>query len=72
MCVCAFFLYVYALLSSCHCLICTIVTLKLCTCWVEVNYIPFFKAHFLVCLETINMLYFALKSERDQKNGRNV
>ena len=50
-CVCAFFLDVYEILSSCHCIICTIVTLKLCTCWVEENYTAFLKVpHLLVCL----------------------
>ena len=44
-----FFLNVYEILSSCHCIICTIVTLKLRTCCVEVNCIAFLKdAHLLV------------------------
>ena len=46
-----FSLNVYEILSSCHCITCTIVTLKLRTCCVEVNYIAILKvAHLLVCL----------------------
>ena len=52
-------------ISSCHCIICTIVMLKLRTCCIEVNYIAVLKvAHLLVCLETINMKFFALKRTR--------
>ena len=52
--VCIFFFFsylnVYEILSLCHCIICTIVTLKLRTCCVEVNYIAFLKvAHLLIC-----------------------
>ena len=43
-------LNVYEILSSCHCIIYTIVTLKLRTCCVEVNYIAFLKVdHLLIC-----------------------
>ena len=48
--VCIFFSYlnVYEILSSCYSIICTVVTLKLRTSCVEVNYIAFLK-------ETVNM-----------------
>ena len=47
-----FSLNVYEILSSGHCITCTIITLKLRTCCVEVNYIiAILKvAHLLVCL----------------------
>ena len=49
-CVCVF-LNVYVILFSCNCMICSIVTLKLRTCCIEVNLIVFLKvAHLLVCL----------------------
>ena len=53
-CIFFFFLNVYEILSSCHCIICTIVTLKLRTCCVEVNCIAFLKdAHLLVYFYTV-------------------
>ena len=45
-----FFLNVYEILSSCHGIICTIVSLKWRTYCVEVSYIAFLKVAHLLCL----------------------
>ena len=64
LCVCVFFLNVYEILPSCHCIICTIVTLNFRSRCVEVNYTAFLKAAHSIVFKLLTCNYFALKRTR--------